>query len=311
MEKFIFLVNTQTHPCPGTHYYTSAKFCNGFMEFGYKFIEIKDDANLENIPDLDTNLFLVSDHGLRASGNNPEVLKLFERFKNSVFLMWFYQDLYINNNNSLPYINKYLLTSSHFRKKPLDLPGDSDLLTCNQCYMIQQTEEKYIPLSFSSYFKLNEIGISPRNEIFDTHFVGYGYKIDWTEKLQNSFIRNSNLCQHITEEERIVSFLQSYSSLGLHSIQNIQANCIVERVFEGMALGCCVLTDNPVAEEETDGIVKYIDSYDSMMYNIEFIKNNHEYRKITQERGYKYIKTKGSYVHVADKFLQKVKQIYG
>ena len=55
-------------------------------------------------------------------------------------------------------------------------------------------------------------------------------------------------------------------------------SCVVERVFEGLALGCVVLSDNPTARDITNGIVEFVETEDDVVNKINYFKSNSEAR---------------------------------
>lgn len=304
--KKIYLLNTATFPTPGTHYHTTNKFCSGFNYFDYETIEIKNDSDIFSLEDSSDTIIMISNHGISNRNYDGHSLNIFERFKNAKFILWFFHFLYEKHNNSIPYIKNYIITGSHFRnepKSPEAIPY----------WNIQKIiGEKYLSLSFSSYFPIEKIGTYERNEKYDAQFVGYGYKRDWCSNLPNILYKDTGDWKNqISEDERINSFLQSYCALGFHSEYNKIDSCIVERVFEGLALGCVVLSDNKAAYEETNGIVEYIETKEQMIEKIEYFKNNPDIRKQKQLLGYEYIKNIGSYKHQAEKFLNKFQEVYG
>jgi spore maturation protein CgeB len=113
----------------------------------------------------------------------------------------------------------------------------------------------------------------------------------------------------LPERERVQFFLSSKIAFGFHSDVNIQNNVVVERVFEGMAFGCVVISDNPVAAEITENIVQIANTKEEFLHIYERLLNDDKKRLELQQRGYEWIKQKGLYVHISKNFLDKCTEL--
>ena len=284
-------MNSPELPTPGTHYYTCSKFSKGFEKHGYSVIE----ANTLDIIE-DGSIVLLSDHGITPNRENGlNILNyLAEKYTNTVFICWFYHQYY----EEIPF-KKFIITGEHFHKKPL---LDNHIF----CWDLQNRINNYVPLTFSSSLYPEQVESLPRNETINGCFIGTAYKPDWVNDLQNIVYISGN---NFPENERINVFLSSKIAFGFHADANILNNVVVERVFEGMAFGCVVISDNPVAAEITDNIVQVCSSKEEFLIIYDRLLNNDEERIQIQQRGYEWIKEKGLYTHVAKKFLNKCDEL--
>ncbi len=300
----VYLVNTDTLPTPGSHYFTSMKFLKGFGHLGYQVMGIQD---IGQIRDSDDSIVLISDHGLRRNFEKgvEELCRLANEKPEAIFLCWHFHEFIGRKQLQMPFL-KWILTGEHLRKKPTGRESGLSW-THVDSWNLQQTMHNYVPLTFSADISPEQVGTFPRKSVFDAQFVGSGYKEEWTSKLKNCYIRNTP--PFVSESERIDSYLKSHVSLGFHSEGNIRNHCIVERVFDGMAYGCVVLTDNPTAEEETGGIVEYVNSFEGLADKIDYYARNEKARQEKQAMGYDYIRTRGCYLHVAEGFLLKMNEL--
>jgi len=298
--KNIILINTPTLPCPGSHYFTSSKFCHGFLHNGFNFLEINDINNSLSKYNNQDNIFLISNHFV-SQGNKEDAYRLGKLLPNAYFICWhfnFEKELIDN----MPF-KKFIITGEHY----LYPPKSSDRHI--EAYNFSKSCNEWEPFIFSSNIDPNRVGNFTRNIIYDSFFIGYPYKTEWTSLLQNNYVHNSNGL-FLPENDRIRIYLSSRVCLGFHSDANIANSCVVERVFEGMAYGCAVISDNKAATDYTDNTVKYVQSYDEVISYINFYKNNNnEYIKL-QEQGYKFIKEKGTYYHLSQNFIKKIKHLY-
>jgi hypothetical protein len=293
----LYIINTLSLPILGNFWHTVKKFASGFAYLDFEIFIINDDLNFDSIQDSKYNFFFIGNHGL-SNSQYPKTIEKLKSFPNTTKIFWFFHDFFINNKDIN--LGKRILTGEHFLKKPL-LPNHK------KCYDFQKSIDYYHPLTFLSYISIEKIGALKRNEIWDAQFVGAYYKTEWTSQLSNCFIRNT--APEISEEERINSFLCSYSSLGFSANDNIKNNVVTERVAEGISFGNVVLCDNPVATEWTDGIVENISSLEDLKNKIAYYKHNKQAFLQKQKDGYKWAKEKGTYTHLAQQFIIKSTQI--
>lgn len=295
LVKKFYLVNTPELPTPGTHYFTSCKFMSGFKYYGFDTFEAK---NLNDIED--GSIALISNHGIKHAEISPEigwnaVHMLANKCPNTVFICWFYHDIY----DKIPF-KKFILTGEHFHQKPITVDHI-------KCWELQHNINNYVPLTFASNMDPNAVGKYERNETINGCFMGTAYKYQWVKDLPNIvYWAGLNHGQKISEEDRIQCFLHSKIAFGFHHDTNVINNVVVERVFEGMAYGCVVISDSPVAGIITDGIVQVATTKDEFLRVYFELLNNETKRKELQARGYEWIKQKGLYMHVAKNFIDKI-----
>jgi hypothetical protein len=296
------MINTPELPVIGTLYFQVMKFMSSFQAHGYTLYEANSiEQFLEMLPDRQDMVY-VSDHGFSINFNS--VAKFFERVKelDSTFILWFYHVFL--DKIALP--KRWILTGEHFRKKPL-IPEHIER------WNIQQKIENYVPMTFAAAILPENIGKFRRNEILRASFVGAPYQFDWCQSLVS--IDEKVLIKYtppfISEDDRIKIYLSSVVSLGFHSDNNSKNSVLVERIFEGLALGNVVISDNPICEEFTDGNVKYISSLHDVQEQIDRVWKNSQERRDRQESGMKWCKENGTYVNVSKAFIEKSRKLWG
>ncbi len=281
-------MNSPELPTPGTHNYCITKFSSGFRYHGYNVSEVK---TLDSM--VDGSIVILSDHGLYAN-NFCALNVLAEKYPNSIFICWFYHKFY----DQIPF-KKFIITGEHFYKRPVK----PDHIFC---WDLQEKINNYVPLTFSSHLMPENVGNLPRNDTINGCFIGSAYKPEWVQGLPNiNYIASNNL----PEQDRVNIFLRSKIGFGFHNDANILNNVVVERVFEGMAFGCVVISDSLVAGEITDNIVQIAHNKEEFLSIYERLLNNDTERLELQKRGYAWIKNKGLYVHVAKNFLDKMVEL--
>jgi hypothetical protein len=96
-------------------------------------------------------------------------------------------------------------------------------------------------------------------------------------------------------------------TLGWHSDGNISNGVVVERVFEGLALGSIVVSDNPYAVEATDGLAIYVDGLDDTLAAIDRAWSDETFCRKYQSDAARWIREHGTYANVVQPFLSFLK----
>ena len=296
--KKIFLMNSPELPTPGTHMFTTRKFLSGFTYYGYEVIVVN---KLDDI--INGSIVLLSNHGIDQSSVSKKIgidaLNYLSRsFPDTIYLCWFYHKHY----DSIPF-KKFIITGEHFRMKPL-------LQSHIPFWDIQEKINNYVPLTFASALFPDNIGFHKRTEKLNGCFMGTAYKYHWVSNLENiAYLPGICNGRELKEEDRINTFLSSKIAFGFHHDNNVSNNVVVERVFEGMAYGCVVISDSPAAGIITDGIVQVAKDKSEFLdiYN-RLLKNDAE-RLELQKKGYLWVKNNGLYIHTVNNFLKKIDEL--
>jgi hypothetical protein len=294
------MLNTPELPVLGTLYFQASKFMSSFRVHDYSIFEATSiDQFIQMNPGKD-DIVYVSDHGI--SIDFPKVYETFNRIRNldCTFILWFYHC----HINVLPMPKRWILTGEHFRKIP-KVQEHIDR------WNIQKNLTNYVPMTFATAILPEYIGAYHRNEALKASFVGAPYQVDWCKKLvqNDGFIIVRYTPPFISENDRYLIYLSSVVSLGFHSENNSLNSVLVERVFEGLALGNVVISDNPVCEEFTDGNVKYVSSFEDVNEEINRLWNDKVEREQRQKRGMEWCKQNGTYVTVSKSFIEKAKEV--
>lgn len=295
--KQIININTPEIPSPGNFIFTANKFLKGFEYNGFKTLEIRSLENIE-IYNNESNYLFLSNH----LTNKAIIYDIANKLNKCTFIC-FHFNFEKNIRHNIPFL-KYILTGEHYNKVPESSQDHIDAHNFNM------TCKNWLPMTFLSSADPRLVGRLPRQDIYHSMFIGAPYKIQWINNLQNCFSHISN-AGFLSEEKRIKTFLNSRVCLGFHSPENILNGCVTERVFEGLSYGCVVLTDNIYAAKMTNGIVKYVSSFDELKLMIEKINNDDDFFYETQKQGYEFSKKQGLYFHLAQKFISKIEELYG
>jgi hypothetical protein len=285
-------MNSPELPTPGTHFYTITKFSSAFKYYGY---EVETANTLNSI--TDNSIVILSNHGLfhSYSDNLWALDHLSKAYPNCIYICWFYHKIY----TQIPF-KKFILTGEHFYKEP-------ELDSHKFFWNLQSRINNYVPLTFRSNLLPEQVGSFPRNEIYNGCFIGTAYKHHWVSDLQNTVYVTGN---NLPEESRVSIFLNSKIAFGFHADDNVKNNVIVERVFEGLAYGCVVISDTPIAGEITNGIVQVATSKEEFLQKYHELLNDETRRRELQEKGLEWVKNNGLYIHTVKNFLDKISSIF-
>ncbi len=291
-------MNSIELPTPGTHLFTTNKFLSGFTYYGYEKI------NASKLDDIeDGSVVLLSNHGLDHPTISKEVgLKalnyLSNKYPNCIYICWFYHAYY----DIIPF-KRFIITGEHFHFKPR-------LETHIKRWDIEQKINNYVPLTFASPLLPEQIGKFERNDILNGCFMGTAYKHDWVYGLPKTvFLTGINHGREIKEEDRIKLFLSSKIAFGFHHNDNVLNNVVVERVFEGMAYGCVVISDSPAAGLITNDIVQVATNKQEFLEIYNKILSDDNLRLDLQKKGYEWVKDNGLYIHTVKKFIDKFQEL--
>ena len=293
MNNKVFIVDSIELPTPGTHMFTIQKFSSGFRFYNYEIFVVKTLDDIE-----DNSIVVLSNHGIH---NIHSLNYLSIKYPNCIYICWFFHEYY----NTIPF-KKFILTGEHFRKKPL---LDSHINRWN----IQQNVNNYVPLTFASYFlpeQIDQILDVYQNRKVNGCHIGNLYKYDWIKDLPNIiYLTGIHFNDEIKEDDRINIFLSSKIAFGFHHDDNLKNNVVVERVFEGMSLGCVVISDSLTAYEITGGIVQYAKDKEEFIKIYNELINDDTRRLELQKKGCEWVKSNGLYIHTVKNFLDKCKEL--
>jgi hypothetical protein len=286
--KTIGLLNTPECPCLWTHRPVCLEFLEGFTSFGYETCEITTTDDISSI-----DIMLLSNHIIDISYLN-ELNKL---SPNTIYILWYYEQ----HLHKIPF-KKFILTSEYFYKPPiLDYHK-----AANQIFT---SIKNYVPLLLRANEDPEKIGKYKKTYELDGCFMGTPYKPDWVHGLNNILYHSINSSGMLDYNTRRANHLKSKIGFGFHNDSNIVNNHVTQRVFESLTYGCVVISDNPSAEEMTDGIVVYARTKDDFLEKYNYYLAHPEECKRKEEQGYKWCKQYGTNRYAASLFLDKIKEL--
>lgn len=133
-------------------------------------------------------------------------------------------------------------------------------------------------------------------------YMGHKYNTEMvpsSPKYSGYYFGTTNDSKYLNYETRKRIYLSSMFALGFQSRSNIEEHHVSQRIYEGLAYGCIVLSNSPAAREQTNGIVELISSKREIEEKIDYYLKNPEAYLQRQAAGYHFIKTCGGTNHTA------------
>lgn len=244
------------------------------------------------------NLSEIEDGGIifmdDAAGNYRNNRSLYDRIAllcpTSVFICWYWRDLTFRPFNKMIHTGEYFMNM---------MSGLSDY-----AYM---TSPSFVPLKLRANDPPSMIGMYPRSLKRDYCFMGGGYKMDWIPSEFTGIYHQVIWNNYLSYDERRAIYLSSMFALGFQSDENIRTGHLSQRLFEGLAYGCIVLCENPLAAEFTNGAIVHVTSKEDLVQKMQFYKENPLLVEEKQKQGYEWVKQYGTNRITSALFLDKIK----
>ncbi len=298
----IFLINSDDFPCPGSHLLHTRKFLKSFENFGFTYGELNSTQDIAVAQLSSQDVVYFSNHGVSEAGPSTQQLTILEaiRLSGAFPIFWFWQrhsDLL-----SSMFGSRWILTGEHYRAQIVRESHE-------EIAEAFRKSENYVPLTFAASMTPEEIMGIEKKHTWDASFVGHRYQplLNAGLLLSKHKVSIRYTPPFISEEKRVGYFKDSLVMLGWHSLGNIANGVVVERVFEGLAYGCVVVTDNPYALEATDGNAIFSTNRVEIIELIGRLKRDESLRASIVAKGRLWAASHGTYRSVTEKFLERIK----
>lgn len=224
--------------------------------------------------------------------HEPEFRPVYQRLASlcptSIVVGWYWTHPGTENESFFPRIIRLCENHIHRHQTPL----------ARQTYMLRPD---VVPLLLRAKEAPEQVGVYPRPLTLhppDYCFMGGGYKKDWLPPPSLGFTgRYHEVTNHnyLSYESRREIYLSTRFSLAFQSDENIRTGHLSQRVFEGLAYGCIVFCENPLAEQYTRGAVITVRSKEELWEKMrEWKEAPLEKIQEQQERGYEWSRRFGT-----------------
>ena len=146
------------------------------------------------------------------------------------------------------------------------------------------------------------IGTYPKRIVRHYCYMGYRYSpemVPSSPKYTGCYYGTKNPTLFLNYETRKRIYLSSMVALGFQSKSNADEQHVSQRIYEGLAYGCIVLSNSEAARDQTDGIVEFVSSRREIENKIDYYLKNPEAYFAKQTAGYNFIKTRGGTNHTS------------
>lgn len=144
------------------------------------------------------------------------------------------------------------------------------------------------------------IGTYPKRILRHYCYMGYEYNremVPSSPKYTGFYFGTKNHTKFLKYGMRKNMYLSSMFALGFQSKINADEQHVSQRIYEGLAYGCVVLSNSQAACDQTDGIVEFVASKREIEDKMEYYLNNHDAYRAKQAAGYDFIKNRGGTNH--------------
>jgi len=274
--KEVIILDSKELSCPSVLILVFKELCGAYLRRGYTLNICK-------------NIYELRDNSIIFMGNffhvkNPCKL-LYSIAPNATYIGWYW------HSQDTTLLKKFI----HIYENILADPPCNDKISIMKFYKNSNTS---IPLYLRANDEPELIGTYERNIKRDYCYMGYTYGANLVPGTRfNGLYLATKIDKYMTYEERKIIYLSSIFALGFQSDENIKNEHVSQRIYEGLAYGCIVLTNSMPAVLQTDCIAIYIQTKNDIEKVMDYYKLNPDKIKEKQSQGYEFVKKTGTNVY--------------
>jgi hypothetical protein len=276
--KTIVLLNCHEIRCPKVLMYVFIEMCEAFKQRNYNVIIA------ESIDEINNDCIVFMGNGFQHS--DPCSL-LYSIAPRAIYIGWYWQNM---NTHLLKFIHTY-----------------ENMLNPNIHVKMCQQQKIHCPLYLRASEHPNSIGTYARTHQYDYCYMGWRYcpeLVPYSFKGIYHGVLNHDYFLPYAKRKEI--YLSSTFALGFQSDENIENKHVSQRIFEGLAYGCIVLSNSIPACEQTNHIVIYVESRQDVETKMKYFMNHPNILRKKQEEGYAFIKKCGTNHYSIHEFLKRM-----
>ena len=285
LKRDIIILDCDEIKCPKVLMFVFVELCQGFKDLGFN-VKI-----INNISEITNNTIVFMGNSFKK----PNVELLLNYYApDAIYIGWYWQD---ENTNLLKH---FIYTYENF-------------LNPDKRINLIKRKPNNCPLLLRASEHPNNIGTYEKNIIYDYCYMGWDYRPDLvpSEKFKGLYhgVRDHNKFLSYNDRKKI--YLSSKFALGIQSNENINFKHVSQRIYEGLAYGCIVLTNSSAACEQTNNIAVFVQSKQDIEDKINFYNENYALMRQKQQEGYEFVKLYGTNHYSIDKFATCIKNTFG
>ena len=290
MKYDIVILDCHEIECPKVLTFVFGEMCEAFTRLGFSV------KTVNNVYDLKDNNIVFMGNTIHCE-NPCNLLKSIA--PNAIYIAWYWTD-YINELKY--FINTYEnMLNIEYNKNRVEYLRNLRQTMYNTPLLLRANEDP------------NLIGTYQKNIERDYCYMGWKYWYDSNPSdnytgLYHGVINHSDYFDY---QKRKEIYLSSTFALGFQCKDNVYSQHVSQRIFEGLAYGCIVLTNSIPACEQLDNIPVYISCQYDIEEKIDFYKSNPDLLEQKKQKGYDYVKKWGTNHYSIQQYIDIIKNKFG
>jgi len=297
-KKEILLLHCHEIMCPRVLTFVFQELTYAFQERGYQVRQV------HQLKDLHNDAIVFVGDGIRI----PDVVqRLNQQAPDAIYVAWYWGKNKLGPHSRSADLKKLLHVHENFL--------DKQALPSHRAYFEEIAGlPNTAPLLLRAREHPDKIGTYRRvvddNQRLDYCYMGWRYcpeLVPQPTKYRGIYHGVQNHAEYWPYEKRRDVYLHSLCALGFQVEDNLVSKHVSQRIYEGLAYGCVVLTNSPAAVEQTDGIAVLVQTQQEVEQQIDYYKTHPVECQEKREAGYHFIKTRQGTNHDAiDVLLDKM-----
>lgn len=287
MKRNIIILDCHEIKCALVLLFVFTEFTEYFIRNGYTAKVVND------ITELDNNSIVLMGHNFNC--NNPVNL-LNTIAPDAIYIGWYWHNINTDELRFFIYTYENILNIQFDKNRVNDLIKIRSFKN-NTPFLLRANED---PLLIGTYDK---------NIIYDYCYMGWRYCPNLVptnfKGIYHGVVDHREFVDYNTRKQ---IYLSSSFSLGFQSETNIISEHVSQRIYEGMAYGCIVLSNSMPACNQTNNIVIYVSSINEVETIMTYYINNPELAEKKRNEGYEFVKKYGTNKESAKNFINLIQE---
>jgi hypothetical protein len=285
MPRDIFILDCPEIRCPMVLLFVFQEFTGYFIRNKYNVQVIYDINQIHN-----DSVVLMGD---AFTCKNPTHL-LKSIAPNAIYIGWYWHKI---DTTDLPY---FIYTYENMLNIYYDVARVQELIqirsfTNNVPFLLRANEDPLL------------VGTYPKNIKYDFCYMGWRYCEELVPRKFKGIYHG--VCDHrkfLTYDQRKQLYLSSIFALGFQGIINVVSQHVSQRIFEGLAYGCIVLSNSLPACEQTNHIVVHVSSREEVEQKMIYYMTHPKEATEKIQAGYEFTKQFGTNQATATQFIDLI-----
>ena len=288
-KRDVLILDCTEIGCPLVLQFVYIELCGAFQRNGHIVKKIN------NINQIHNNSIVLMGDTFRV--NNPSEL-LNKQSPYAIYIGWYWDRI---NTSCL----KYFIYTYENMLNP------SALSTHVNRFKVLKGNKNNYPLLLRANEDIKNIGNLEKKIEYVYCYMGFNYyPILEPKKYKGIYNAPSRHEEYLSYELRKNIYLSSIFALGIQGKENIASQHVSQRIYEGMAYGCIVLTNSKPVCEQTNNIPVYVENLADIENKIDYYMSNQEKLKEKQLQGYEYVKEFGTNNYSIKQYNDLIEQLY-